>query len=257
MKVELTHCAHCPQFFCKDSNDLDTRCYTCRHAKFPIGARVTHPYAGPGTVIGHPFPGVTGDTILPVKFDNPSTDGSSGWFERLFTLIEPRKAVSGDIYPNGYYGKDYYTARVPFHGYAAARDLPITFSPFQYAGSTGSTDGFAEWMKNPRTVGLKHRCAQAEKARDQQSQNFLLQEERTRNLQRELEGLQRKLKNYEPVNLYDGLSIGQWRERALEAESELRSVLATNKVYQEQNARKRAQIANLIETLDTVRKAVQ
>ena len=31
--------------------------------------------------------------------------------------------------------------------------------------------------------------------------------------------LERKLKNYEPVNTYDGLTIDQWRDRALKAEN--------------------------------------
>lgn len=58
--------------------------------KFPIGARVTHKWSGPATVIGAPFKGGDGVTHLPVKWDNPELDdGTSGWHECYFTLIEP------------------------------------------------------------------------------------------------------------------------------------------------------------------------
>lgn len=57
--------------------------------KFPIGARVTHRHGGPATVVGHPFKGGAGTTYLPVKFDNPYLDdGSRGWFEEYFTLLD-------------------------------------------------------------------------------------------------------------------------------------------------------------------------
>ncbi len=38
-------------------------------------------------------------------------------------------------------------------------------------------------------------------------------------LQRRTDELERKLKNYEPVNMFDGLTIDEWRERALKVEN--------------------------------------
>jgi hypothetical protein len=64
--------------------------------KFPIGSRVSHTHGGPATVTGYAFKGADGTINLPVKFDNPDKDdGSRGWYECNFTLIEPESQVGG------------------------------------------------------------------------------------------------------------------------------------------------------------------
>lgn len=66
---------------------------------------------------------------------------------------------------------------------------------------------FCSWANNTRTMALIQRCVQAETARDNQLFNVQL-------LKQQVEDLQRKLKNYEPVNRYNGLNIEQWKTRA-------------------------------------------
>lgn len=63
------------------------------------------------------------------------------------------------------------------------------------------------------------------------------------------EELQRKLKNYEPVNFYDGLSIEQWRERALKAESVQRFSDTVIGCYSRSRARMLKRIAELTHTV--------
>ena len=49
----------------------------------------------------------------------------------------------------------------------------------------------------------------------------------------EIERLQMKLKNYEPVNLYDGRDIDSWRQEALRLQSNLDAAIATAKRREE------------------------
>jgi hypothetical protein len=61
------------------------------------------------------------------------------------------------------------------------------------------------------------------------------------------EELKRKLKLHEPISSYNGLSIEQWRERALKAESEARLAQSLNSCYIRQSERNRKRVVDLQE----------
>ena len=61
-------------------------------------------------------------------------------------------------------------------------------------------------------------------------------------LRHKIEELERQLKMYEPVSQYNGLSIEEWRTRALKAESEARTERSIRMTYMRSAERKRKRI---------------
>jgi hypothetical protein len=58
-------------------------------AKFPVGARVIHDFAGLGTVSGAPYLGTCSEIYVPTKWVDPNMEEEGGWHASRMRVVSP------------------------------------------------------------------------------------------------------------------------------------------------------------------------
>jgi hypothetical protein len=146
-------------------------------------------------------------------------DDSSVWDGHRWHQIVPRHAVAGDI-------GDWTECQA----WKFAHGLrPKVYLPYQMEMNKRASERLRE--ADDRAANLQDRFnAQYDKIADQKN---------------EIAELERRLKMYEPVSQYNGLSIEEWRTAALKAESELRQEQGLRHTYMRAALRRRKIIDGL------------